>query len=52
LDGAVYLSKLEYPRRLVCLVAHHSGARYEAHERGLSEELAAFELEDSPVMTH
>ena len=50
LDGAVYLSKLEYPRRLVCLVAHHSGARYEAHERGLSEELAAFELEDSPVM--
>ncbi|GGS21213.1 HD domain-containing protein [Actinokineospora fastidiosa] len=50
LDGARYLERLGYPRQIVCLVAHHSGARYEAEERGLSAELAAFELEDSPIM--
>jgi hypothetical protein len=50
LDGARYLERLGYPRQIVCLVAHHSGARYEAEERGFSVELAAFELEDSPIM--
>lgn len=50
LDGAVHLRELEYPERLVCLVAHHTGARFEAAERGLSAELAAFGLEDSPTM--
>lgn len=50
LDGARYLEQLGYSRRLVCLVAHHSGARFEAEERGLSAELAAFEFEDSPIM--
>lgn len=50
LDGARYLDRFGYSRQLVCLVAHHSGARFEAEERGLSAELAAFELEDSPVM--
>jgi hypothetical protein len=33
--------------RLACLVAHHSGARLEAEERGLVEELAAFPVEDA-----
>ena len=32
------------------LVAHHSGARFEAEERDLVEELAAFPIEDGPVM--
>lgn len=50
LDGARYLERLGHSRRLVCLVAHHSGARFEADERGLSAELAAFALEDSPIM--
>ncbi|MGX7827740.1 HD domain-containing protein [Actinokineospora sp. 24-640] len=50
LDGARYLERLGCSRQLVCLVAHHSGARFEAEERGLSAELAAFELEDSPIM--
>jgi putative nucleotidyltransferase with HDIG domain len=50
LDGAVHLRELGYPERLVCLVAHHTGARFEAAERGLSAELEAFALEDSPTM--
>jgi putative nucleotidyltransferase with HDIG domain len=50
LDGARYLERLGFSRRLVSLVAHHSGARFEAEERGLSAELAVFELEDSPIM--
>jgi hypothetical protein len=35
---------------LACLVAHHSGARFEAEERGLVDELADFPVEDGPVM--
>ncbi|GAA1690102.1 HDIG domain-containing protein [Fodinicola feengrottensis] len=50
LDGAVHLRELGYPERLVCLVAHHTGARFEAAERGLSAQLGAFTLEDSPTM--
>lgn len=50
LDGARYLETLNYPVRVVRLVAHHSGARYEAEQRGLSNELAQYELEDSPLM--
>lgn len=50
LDGARYLERLSYPARLVRLVAHHSGARFEAEQRGLSDDLAQYELEDSPVM--
>jgi len=49
LDGARHLERLGVERRLCCLVAHHSAARFEAQERGLAEELAAFDLEDSPV---
>jgi hypothetical protein len=47
-DGARFLR--DHGReRLACLVAHHSGARFEAEERGLLQELAAFLVEDGPV---
>jgi HD domain len=48
-DGARFL-RAQGRERLACLVAHHSGARFEAEERGLVEELAAFPVEDGPVM--
>jgi putative nucleotidyltransferase with HDIG domain len=50
LDGADFLRQHGFPMRVVELVAHHSGARFEAAERGLSEELSRYALEDSPVM--
>lgn len=50
LDGARYLREQGWPKRIVNLVAHHSGARFEAEQRGLTAELAEFELEDSLVM--
>jgi putative nucleotidyltransferase with HDIG domain len=50
LDGARHLASLGAPMRLVRLVAHHSGAVYEAEERRLSAELAVHEREDSPVL--
>ncbi|MDH2389728.1 HD domain-containing protein [Streptomyces sp. HNM0663] len=50
LDGARHLAALGAPDRLVRLVAHHSGAVYEAEQRGLTKELAEFEREDSPVL--
>ncbi|MFF7605120.1 HDIG domain-containing metalloprotein [Streptomyces parvulus] len=50
LDGARHLELRGAPARLVRLVAHHSGAVYEAEQRGLSEELAAYEREDSFVL--
>jgi hypothetical protein len=34
----------------MCLVAHHSGARFEAAERGLSAELEEFTFKDDPVL--
>jgi len=49
-DGARYLESLHAPHRLCALVAHHSCARIEAEERGLSAELARWELETSAVM--
>ncbi|WP_374212734.1 HD domain-containing protein [Frankia sp. CiP3] len=50
-DGARYLSqRSDTTLRLCALVAHHSCAWIEAEERGLSGELAPWELEDSPVM--
>jgi putative nucleotidyltransferase with HDIG domain len=48
-DGARFL-RVQGQERLACLVAHHSGARFEAEERDLVEELAAFPIEDGPVM--
>jgi putative nucleotidyltransferase with HDIG domain len=50
LDGARYLTAEGFPDRLVQLVAHHTGATYEAEERGLSAELAEFEREDGPLL--
>jgi hypothetical protein len=48
-DGARFL-RTQGQERLACLVAHHSGARFEAEERRLVEELAAFPVEDGQVM--
>ena len=42
LDGAIFLSALGVPPEIVGLVAFHTGALYEAEERGLAEQLAAF----------
>jgi putative nucleotidyltransferase with HDIG domain len=50
LDGARHLQRAGFPERVVALVAHHSGARFEAAERGLLRELEAYPLEDSAVM--
>jgi predicted hydrolase (HD superfamily) len=50
LDGARYLWREGWPNRIVCLVAHHSGARFEAAERGLSEELDEFPFADDAVL--
>ncbi|MFG2300000.1 HD domain-containing protein [Actinacidiphila glaucinigra] len=49
-DGARHLESLGAPGRLVRLVAHHSGAVYEAEQRGLTAELAVYEREDSPLL--
>lgn len=49
IDGALYLKDLDYPERIVALVAHHTGARYEAAERGLIKELDRFPREESAV---
>jgi hypothetical protein len=48
-DGARFL-RAQGQERLARLVAYHSGARFEAQERGLVEELATFPVEDGPVM--
>jgi putative nucleotidyltransferase with HDIG domain len=50
LDGARYLRAEGWPAPIVDLVAHHSGARYEAEQRGLSAELAEFPFPDGPVL--
>lgn len=42
LDGARYLLKMGAPADLVGLVAHHTGAKHEAKERGLADELSGF----------
>jgi predicted hydrolase (HD superfamily) len=51
LDGARHLRDTGWPAVVVNLVAHHSGARFEAVERGLSDELLSeFPFEDSPLL--
>jgi putative nucleotidyltransferase with HDIG domain len=50
LDGARYLQDKGWPDRIVRLVAHHSGARFEAAERGLSDALQEFPFRDDPVL--
>jgi putative nucleotidyltransferase with HDIG domain len=49
LDGARYLARLAWPRRIVGLVAQHSGARYVAAARGLADLLAAYPDEGGPM---
>jgi hypothetical protein len=48
-DGARYVRQ-QGQERLASLVAYHSGARYEAEERGLMDTLAEFEPEDGPLL--
>src|SRR5664280_1582715 len=48
-DGAEYLTRLGFAPRLVALVAHHSCARFEAAERGLTEPLVTYVRETGPV---
>lgn len=50
LDGARQLQSSGWPPLVVNLVAHHSGARFEAEERGLSDELAEFPFPDGPLL--
>ena len=49
LDGARFLASAGTSRRLAGLVAHHSCAALEAELRGLADELAEFDDEDSTV---
>lgn len=49
LDGARYLTRHSWPHRIAVLVAHHSGARFVAHEHGLGAELDAYRREDSAL---
>ena len=54
LDGALFLQDSGAPPELVGLVAHHTGARSEAEERGLSDALAELPLpgpEDLDALT-
>jgi DNA-binding transcriptional regulator YiaG len=48
IDGARALQGL-VPDRLTALIAHHSGARYEADRRGMAELLGEFPRERSPL---
>ena len=48
-DGARYVRQ-QGQERLASLVAYHSGARFEAEERGLVDALAEFPPEDGPVL--
>ncbi|MEU5554242.1 HD domain-containing protein [Micromonospora sp. NPDC047793] len=50
LDGARYLQQHGFSPQLVGLVAHHTCARFEATERGLTDDLATFPLDDGPLM--
>jgi putative nucleotidyltransferase with HDIG domain len=49
LDGALWLREQGGEPRLANLVAHHTGAVHEARSRGLEQELAEFEREESLV---
>lgn len=46
-DGAKWLADQGAPPGVVALVAYHSGARFEAEERGLADALARFHEPDS-----
>jgi len=48
LDGARFVRRLGH-ERLACLVAHHTGARYEAKLRGIANLEDEFPFADTPV---
>ncbi len=43
IDGALFLDRAGAPREIVSLVAFHTGAEFEAEERGLGDALAQFD---------
>lgn len=52
LDGAAYLTGAtsggsDIPVEVIALVAHHTGAAFEAHERGLHDALAGYPMPDT-----
>jgi hypothetical protein len=49
LDGAAFMRAQGYCDRLAALIAHHSGAEYEAEERGLVEQMRQWPREQSAV---
>ncbi len=49
IDGARYLVDQGLPLRLAALVAHHSGARFEAAERGLAHHMQDYPYEAGPA---
>jgi PAS domain-containing protein len=50
LDGALHLADLGAPAAVVSLVAYHTGAEFEAVERGLLTELRAFDRPDQAAL--
>lgn len=49
-DGARFLRGEGAPAAVVSLVAHHTGASFEAEERGLGAELAVFDPPSEPAL--
>lgn len=50
LDGARYLQDHGWPEEVISLVAHHTGAAFEAEERRLSRELSEFAPPDPGLL--
>jgi predicted HD phosphohydrolase len=50
MDGARYLRARGWSPDVVSLVAHHTGALYEAAERGLADELGEFPAPDEATL--
>lgn len=50
LDGAMFLAGEGAPSEVVGLVAHHTGARFEAEERGLTSALAEMPTPDPDAL--
>ena len=49
-DGALYLNLMGAPARLVSLVAYHTGAAFEAEERGMTGQLLQFAPPPEPML--
>lgn len=50
IDGALYLRSAGFSDPLVTLVAYHTGAEFEARERGLAADLGDFERPDQDLI--